>query len=206
VVGARFQRHLNLLFRAHGGYHPSSSPLSERDGEAAHRPGTARHQHHLARDAPVGEDAAVGRASWDAEGGTHLEADPARQGDGLRLGKGSVLGGGAEGPPTLGAPHPHPLADAGGRDALADLLDRPRAVAVGDNARVADPEAHPVGTLLGLAGVDARGAEPHEHLARAGTRVVHLPDRQNLSCGAATFVPGCAHPSASFPFMYTRTS
>src|SRR5215208_2711995 len=42
------------------------------------------------------------------------------------------------------------LADEGGRDVLAGLFDRPRAVAVGNDALVTAPEAHPVGALLDL--------------------------------------------------------
>ena len=64
-------------------------------------------------------------------------------------------------------------------------------------ARVADPEAHPVDALLDLPGVDARGAKLHEHLARAGTRVVRLAARQHLARGTAAFVPGSSHPEAS---------
>jgi hypothetical protein len=81
--------------------------------------------------------------------------------------------------------------------ANASRFARDRAVAVEDNTRVADPEAHPVGALLDLPGVDPGGPHAHQNLSGSGPRVLHLANREHLAGGTAAFVPGSAHPEAS---------
>ena len=108
VVCARLQRGLRLPLRAHGGDHLGPSPLRERDGEAPHRPRPAEDEHRLARDGPVGEDAAVGRARRDAEARSLLEAHPVGQGTACPSGTTTYSAAVPKGLP-LCAPHTHTL-------------------------------------------------------------------------------------------------
>ena len=84
--------------------------------------------------------------------------------------------GGAEGALPLPVTDPHPLADARGGDAVADLVDDAGAVAVRDDARPGDLA---VGALarFDVGRVDTRGRKLDANLAGAGLRRFDLGRR-----------------------------
>src|SRR5262249_31563195 len=74
----------------------------------------------------------------------------------------------------------------------ADLVDHARTVAVRDNARERDL-ARAALARLDVGGIDARGREPHAHLAGPGLRRRDLADAQYLRDGTIGVVVGGAH-------------
>lgn len=103
------------------------------------------------------------------------------------------LGRRAERSVTLRAEAPHPLTQEPTRHALSHDVDSSRPVTVRDDSRVRHPDAEGVPALLGVAGVDARAPDRDADLTRAGKRVLHRTDDEDLPGLALGLVPRCSH-------------
>ena len=109
------------------------------------------------------------------------------------FGQRDVFGRGAEGAAVaLAVEQPDPLADAKPRDAVADLIDDPGAVAVGDHAGIFH-RAIAAGAAADIGRVDAGGFQPDPDFARAGHRRRHVAKAQHIGRGARALVPDRLH-------------
>ena len=174
VVGAGGRGQLRLLRAADGGDHGGVGPAGELDRRVADGAGAALHQHRApaqrAGADPVGQrlgdgQAAVRGEERDAEGGAEFERRVGAEQHGLPRRDDGVLGRRPERALVGRLPDPDPLADQHRVDALADGLDRARAVLVrrlAVRARVGVAPGLPVGR------VDAGEGDAHPHLAGPG--------------------------------------
>ena len=109
------------------------------------------------------------------------------------LGERDIFRRSAEGAAVaLAVEQPDALADFQPCHAGTDLIDDPRAIAVGDHARKAWA-AIIAGAAIGVGRVDARGFEANAHLARNGLRRRHLAMSQDFGCRAGAIVPDGFH-------------
>jgi hypothetical protein len=175
-------------------HHARPAPLRELHRVLADPARGAGHQHGLAGDGAIGEEAAVGGHRRDAEAGPVSEADAVRQAHGVAGGHDNILGRGAEGPLPLGLVEPDPLAHPRRLDAGADRVDNPRAVLVGDDPRKGHLGlAAPGAAALGVGRVDGGDGEADAHLTGAGLGDGQLAHGEHLAGGPLALIPGRAH-------------
>ena len=102
------------------------------------------------------------------------------------FGKRDIFRRGAEGAAVaLAVEQPDPLPEAEPRHAVADLIDDPGAVAVGDHARKFH-RAIAAAAAADIGGIDAGGFQANPDFARAGHRRRHLAKRQHVRRRAAS--------------------
>ena len=157
----------------------------------AHGTGAAGHQHDLAIERAVGEQAAVGGHGRNAEAGALLEGDGIRHPHHVPRGLDGVLGRGPVGAPELGLEEPHSFSDPRLGHARPDAVDDAGAVLVGDDERKADSGGG-AGAALPVRGVDAGRDHADPHLAITRLGVGHLAELHDF-CGAVLFIPDCLH-------------
>ena len=158
-----------------------------------HRAGAAGDEHGLAEDRPVAEQAAPRGHAGDAKGGAFRERQLVRQWRRQMLGKRDIFRRGAEGAAVaLAVEQPDPLPGLQVRDAVADLIDDPGAVAVRDHARIFH---RPIGTAAAadIGRIDAGSLEPNADLAWSGHRRRHLAERQHVRRRSSSLVPDRLH-------------
>ena len=159
----------------------------------ADRAGAAGDQNRLARDRSVAEQAAPRGHAGNAERGAGRERHVGGQRRHQMFGQRNVFGRGAEGAAVaLAVEQPDPLPDAEPRDAVADLVDDPGAIAVGDHARKFH-RAIAAGAAADIGRIDAGGLQPDADFARAGHRRRHVAIGQHIGCGARALVPDRLH-------------
>ena len=170
-----------------------AAPFGELHGIVADGAGAAGDQHGLSRDRAVAKQAAPRGHAGNAERGACRERQIVRQRRHQMFGERNIFSRGAEGAAVaLAVEQPDPLADLQARDAVADLVDDPGAVAVRNHARIFH-RAIAAAAAADIGGIDAGRLQPHADFARAGHRRRHLAIGQHLGRGARSLVPDRLH-------------
>ena len=146
----------------------------------------------------------MGRAGRHAQARAFDEAGAIGQRHRERLGHGHVLRAGAVRAAALRVPQPDPLADPALVDPGTDRLDHAGAIAVGNDARIAEGLVAPAGAPLGVGGVDAGRVHPDQDLAGAGRRPRHITNADHVARRPGRLVPGSPHGPAHAMARSTR--
>ncbi len=206
LVGAGLQRQHRLFVAAGGGEDlPRAGELGHLHRVVADRARAAGHQHRLAGHAAVHPHRVQRGQRRNAEAGAGVERHAGRQRHRLQRRQHDVLRGGAAGPLPGRVPHPDPLADAGGRHAIAEAVDHAGPVAVRHDTRERQFLRAQAGARLDVGGIDSGGRQPHAHLARAGLGRGQFRQLQHLACRARPFVESSAHARHSLASPPTMT-
>ena len=192
-VGARKPRLLGLGRRTDGRDYLGAAPFGELHGIVTDGACAAGDEHRLSHDRAVAIEAGPRRHAGDAEGGAFRKRQIIRQRRHQMFGERNVFSRRAEGAAVaLAVEQPDALAGLEPRDAVADLVDDPRTVAVRNDARIFHrPVAAAAAADIG--GIDAGRLQPHPDFARADDGRRHFAIGQHLGRGARSLVPGCFH-------------
>src|SRR5450756_1926616 len=109
------------------------------------------------------------------------------------LGERNILRRGAEGAAVaLAVKEPDPLTDAKPGDAVTNLVDNPRAVTVGYDARIFN-RAVAAGAAADIGGINAGGFQPDANLASPGRRCRHVAKCQDIARRTGSLIPDRLH-------------
>ncbi len=192
-IGAGGPRLRRLGVRTHGGDDARAAPFCQLHRVVTDRAGASGDQHRLVRDGAVGEHGAPRGHAGNAERRALCKAEIIGQRCHQLLRQRDIFRSGPEGAAiALAVEQPDALARFEPSHALADLVDDPGAIAVGDYAWVVHrPVAAATATDVG--GIDAGRLQPDPDLARSGLRRRHLAVTQDLARGARALVPDRLH-------------
>ena len=164
-----------LVVRADGADHRGPSQPGFLNSVVAHGPGAAWHQHDLAAQRPVGEQAPVGGHRRHAQAGSLGKADGVRHSYHVPGRLYRVLRSRTEGAPELGFEEPYSFAHPRLEHSWPHAIDDTRAVLVGNNPRKSDAGGQP-GPTFPVGRVYSGRDDPDSHFAGARLRVSHFPE------------------------------
>ena len=192
-VGARKPGLLGLGRRTDGRDHLGAAPFGELHGIVTDGAGAAGDEYRLSHDRAVAIEAGPRGHGGDAERGAFRKRQIVRQRRHQMFGERNVFSRRAErAAVALAVEQPDALAGLEPRDAVADLVDDARAVAVRNDARIFH-RAIAAAAAADIGGIDAGRLQPHPDFARAGHRRRHLAIGQHLGRGARSLVPDRLH-------------
>jgi len=131
--------------------------------------------------------------AWDSKTSTLCKFNLIGECPDVCLGHQDEICRGSERSVALGSEAPHALADTSPGDRLADGIDDPAAITMGNDARKRHADTKAVASLLHVAGVDARRMNTNPNLSGIGHGIRHLADHKHRVSGALHLVPGCSH-------------
>ena len=189
-MGARLSGDLTLGRAAHRGDDMGAAAARELHGRVPDRSRATVHEHGLAVDGAVSEEAAVGGEVGNAQCRRLVDVDSLGDRHGLARGDDGELRGRAVLAPERRVVDPHALADATDVDARTDGLDDAGAVLAGH----LQCEVHRRDMCAGLpvGGIDGGDLQSHAHLADARARRGDLADREDVGV-APLLVVGRQH-------------
>ena len=88
---------------------------------------------------------------------------------------------------------PHAPSDPFPRHPFAHDIHRPRAIAVGNDARIGHPDSKRILALFHVARIYAGSGNANPNFTGGRLWLVHLTDGQDISCSALLFIPGRFH-------------
>jgi hypothetical protein len=138
VIGASLGSNRGFVLGTHGRDHRCVSRLGELNRIVADRAGAGRDEDRAALGGKREVDRVPCRHRRNADPGADVEIDARRQRHGLMRGQNHIFGGRSGRPFPLRIEGPHPFANPGLRDAVANEIDLTSAVAMRNDARKRD--------------------------------------------------------------------
>jgi hypothetical protein len=154
---------------------------------------TALHENSSPLDRTRDMDCAMSSDSGNSQTGTLLQRNTFGERNNLFQSNCGVLCGSSKWSVRLSAIAPHATPDPFPRHIFSHGVNSTRAIAVRYDARVRHANSKSILTFLHITWIYPGKGNANPHLARAGIRVVHLTNNQNITGSTLPFVPGSFH-------------